>query len=99
MNEITIEQIAEALALKKTDRSVDISLIIGCTFWETEFTGVFLTDYDIGWQVSQPREEANLLKTKQCVKIIVNNKIIILSAQAALDAAFVRAEIRFHINN
>lgn len=93
-----LKEISANLGLTLTDKTVDVSFIANCEFWETKYKGIYLTDYNIDWDYKQIKS-ANLLKTKGCVALFGKGKSMIFSKDLLTDTEFMNKEIDNFKNN
>ena len=72
---LLIADVSGSLFLTKTDITTGVSFVVGCSFWETKYDKIYLTDYNLCWdEFSGGLEKANLLKDKGIVTLFYKNK-------------------------
>lgn len=60
--------------LKKSNKSLGMSNILGCSFWETKYPDMYLTDYDINEHKSL-KENSIYLLFKGIVYMYVSSEV------------------------
>ena len=90
--------VSGSLFLTKTDISTGVSFAVDCSFWETKYDKIYLTDYNLYWdEFCGGLEKANLLKDKGIVTLFYRNKGVFLyekiSARLLTNTDFMLKEI------
>jgi len=78
-NLLTIQQFSESLSLTKTDITTVASIVSDCSFWQTKYENIYITDYDLLWDESiRNGDKVNILKDKGIVIIFYRKQGLFL---------------------
>lgn len=87
-----------SLNLTLTNKSLGISLDSNCTFWQTKYHGVYVTDYNLNFDHTMPVEEANLFNSKKLFAICGFGRFIYFSAEMLKEVDFFENELIYFKN-
>jgi len=88
--EFNISDFSDKLFLNKTDKTFGVSFVTNCSFWETIYDNVYLTDYNLNYSETESIDKANLLKDKEIFTIFYKKEDVFISEQ--ISACFLEAE-------
>ena len=79
-----IEKVSTIYGFKKTNKTFGMSTLLDCSFWETGYPGMYITDYDINVDI-------DLKKNKTAMLFILGKGSIIISEEIMEDEKAMKA--------